>query len=227
MSIKTIVITGGTKGIGKALVDKFSNEGFQVFTCARNQADLDKIQQKNIHVFQADLSKKEEVKAFANFILSHHVSIDILINNTGLFIPGAVHQEEDGVLEQMIETNLYSAYHLTRALIPQLIEAKGYIFNMCSIASITPYANGGSYSISKYAMYGMTKVLREEMKDKNVRVTAIMPGATYTASWEGADIDPERLMQATDVAETIFTAYQLSPQTCLEELILRPQLGDL
>lgn len=227
MNPKTVVITGGTKGIGKALVDKFWSEGYCIFTCARNQEELKSLQKENVHTFRADLSKKEEVLAFAQFVLNHQILIDILINNTGIFVPGSIHQEEEGILEKMIDTNLYSAYYLTRALIPQLIEAKGHIFNLCSIASITPYANGGSYSISKYALYGMTQVLREEMKPKNVRVTAILPGATFTASWEGAPIERERLMKAEDVANTVFSAYELSKQTCIEEIILRPQLGDL
>ena len=106
---------------------------------------------------------------------------------------GAIHEEPDGHLETMINTNLYSAYHLTRGVLPGMMHDRiGHIFNICSIASIMPYANGGSYSISKYAMLGMTKVLREEMKSHGIRVTAVMPGATYTASWEGVDLPESR-----------------------------------
>jgi short-subunit dehydrogenase len=90
-----------------------------------------------------------------------------------------------------------------------------------------PYINGGSYCISKYAMYGMTQVLREEMKEHNVRVTAVLPGATYTSSWEGADLPPERLMKPEDVASAVWNAYEMSSRTVVEEIILRPQLGDL
>jgi short-subunit dehydrogenase len=109
-----------------------------------------------------------------------------------------------------------------------MIAAKdGYIFNMCSIASIMAYPNGGSYSISKFALLGMTKVLREELKPHGIRVTAIMPGATLTASWEGVDLPAERFMKPEDVAETIYTAYALSKQSVVEEILIRPQLGDL
>ncbi len=228
MSKKLVVITGGTKGIGRALVDKFWNEGFEVITCARNENDLKILQKDNLHTFQADLSKREDVQAFGEFVLSYNKPVEVLVNNTGMFIPaGSICEEEENSLEQMMNTNLYSAYHLTRILINNIIEAKGYIFNMCSIASVTAYPNGGSYSISKFALYGMTKVLREELKEKDVRVSAILPGATFTASWEGVDIPEERFMKATDVSDTVWAAYQLSPQTCLEELIIRPQLGDL
>lgn len=98
---------------------------------------------------------------------------------------------------------------------------------MCSTASIVPYVNGGSYCISKFALLGMSRVLREEMKPFGVKVTAVLPGATLTASWDGTDLPKERFMQPEDVAEAIWTAYSLSPNSVLEELLIRPQLGDI
>jgi NADP-dependent 3-hydroxy acid dehydrogenase YdfG len=123
---------------------------------------------------------------------------------------------------------LYSAYYLTRALLPMMLPRRdGHIFNMCSIASIMAYPNGGSYTISKFALLGFSKVLREEMKTKGIKVTAILPGATWSDSWAGADYPPERLMQADDIAKTIWAAYNLSDSAVVEELVIRPQLGDL
>ena len=233
---KLAVITGGTKGIGRATVMKFLSEGFDVVTCARKQADLDDLisevksnfTQSRIWAEQADLSKKDQVLKFAEVIKSLGRPVDVLLNNTGVFFPGAVHNEEEGNLELMIETNLYSAYHLTRALIDDMITAKsGHVFTTGSIAGINAYENGGSYSISKFALLGFTKALREEMKPHGIRVTSILPGATYTASWEGVDLPESRFMKAADIADTIFAAWSLSPNTVLEEVILRPQLGDL
>ncbi len=128
----------------------------------------------------------------------------------------------------MINIHVYSAYYLTRQLIAGMIEHKdGYIFNMCSIASIIAYPNGGSYSVAKFALYGMTKVLREEMKTHGIRVTAILPGATLTASWEGVDLPAERFSKPDDVAQAVYGAYHMSRQSVVEEIIIRPQLGDL
>jgi short-subunit dehydrogenase len=128
----------------------------------------------------------------------------------------------------MISVNLYSAYHFTRTLLPVMMKAKqGHIFNMCSIASLNAYANGGSYSISKFALLGFSKNLREEMKPFGIKVTAVCPGATMSNSWDGVDIDPERIMEAKDIAEMIFAASKLSPMAVVEDIILRPQLGDL
>jgi NADP-dependent 3-hydroxy acid dehydrogenase YdfG len=222
---KTIVVTGGTKGIGRAIVDKFAKEGFTVITAARTNDDSFP---ENVHFFQADLSKKQEVMAFADFVKQTVDHVDILVNNTGFFLPGQINNEPEGTLEAMIETNLYSAYHLTRGLIGKMMERKeGHIFNICSTASITAYTNGGSYCISKFAMLGMSKVLREEMKPHHIRVTSILPGATLTDSWAGVEIPAERFMASDDVAQVIWTAYNLPSTTVLEEIVLRPQLGDL
>lgn len=225
--MKSIIVTGGTKGIGRAIVEKFAQEQYQVFTCARTEDEsLKKL--SNVYFFKADLSQRSEVIAFADFVRQHTENVDILVNNTGFFIPGQIHNEEEGTLEAMIETNVYSAYHLTRQFVNQMIALRsGHIFNICSTASITAYTNGGSYCISKFALLGMSKVLREELKPFNVRVTSILPGATLTNSWAGVDLPTERFMRSEDVAEVIWTAHKMPANTVLEEILLRPQLGDI
>jgi len=230
------VVTGGTKGIGKAAIEKFLAQGFDVITCARNESDLLTLQetfsesfpQSKFTYLAADLSVRSDVDAFIAFIRKHNTPVEVLINNTGVFIPGQVHNETEGTLEKTMETNLYSAYHLTRGLLAGMMERKkGHIFTICSTASIIAYPNGGSYCISKFALYGMTKVLREEMKPHHVKVTAILPGATYTDSWKGTDLPEDRFMDSADVAESIWAAYALSPRAVVEEILIRPQLGDL
>ncbi|UII24803.1 SDR family oxidoreductase [Fulvivirga maritima] len=232
---RTAIITGGTKGIGKSLVRLFASKGFNIGVCSRNLEELhvlkDEITKEfdvEMYVMRADLSDRAEVEYFVKYIKEHTKEVDVLINNAGLYIPGQVHNEKDGALESMIETNLYSAYHLTRGFIGAMKKRKvGHIFNMCSTASIMPYVNGGSYGISKFALLGMTKVLREEMKEFGVRVTAVMPGATLTASWEGTDLPESRFMDPDDVADTIWNAYEMSDRTVIEEILMRPQLGDI
>ncbi|WP_339697499.1 SDR family oxidoreductase [uncultured Roseivirga sp.] len=233
---KLAVITGGTKGIGRATIERFAKEGFDIITCARNHKDIEQLIEDinerfpfiEIYAVQADLSNKNEVAKFAEVVKSLDRPVDMLLNNTGTFIPGSVHNEEDGNLEMMIETNLYSAYHLTRVLISGMMERKsGHVFTTGSIAGIQAYANGGSYSISKFALLGFTKALREEMKPHGVRVTSILAGATYTSSWEGVELPVERFMKAEDIADAIYAAHALSPNTVVEEIILRPQLGDI
>lgn len=232
---KVAIITGGTKGIGRAIVEKFASQKFEIVTCSRKPVELTAFKKYleltyaiKAHVFTADLSIKNQVKAFTDFTLGLELPIDVLVNNAGFFLPGQILEEKDGVLESMIEANVYSAYNTTRGLIALMKSRKsGHIFNMCSIASIKAYPNGGSYTISKFALLGFSKVLREELKDFGIRVTAVLPGATRTASWDGVDLPEERFIKPEDVAEAVFSAYSLSPRSVVEEILIRPQLGDI
>ena len=230
------VVTGSTKGIGKAIVELLISKGINVAICSRNEKEVKSfvstLNESNKGAkaigIRADMSDKMQVKAFADFVLDEFETIDILVNNAGIFIPGEITQEEDGALEKMIETNLYSAYHLTRALVPNMLKnGSGHIFNMCSIASQIAYPNGGSYSISKFALLGFSKVLREELKTKNIKVTSILPGATWSNSWAGVELPESRLMQAEDIAKLVWSALEMSPSAVIEDIVIRPQLGDL
>jgi hypothetical protein len=161
-------------------------------------------------------------------VLDLNRPVDVLVNNAGKFIPGTTMEEAEGNLESMIETNVYSAYHVTRGLVAHMkAKTAGHIFNLCSIASIKAYPNGGSYAISKFALLGFSKVLREELKESGIRVTAVLPGATRTASWDGVDLPDTRFIKPEDVAEVIFNAYSISDRSVVEEVIIRPQLGDI
>lgn len=232
---KSILVTGGTKGIGKAIIERFAREGFDIFTCARNEQDLASLkthleenhQGIRVLAIAADLSKKEEVTRFSDAVKAISTP-DVIVNNTGVFLPGSLYNEPDGNFELIMQTNLFSAYYLTRAFAQQMMDRKsGHIFSMGSIAGLTAYPNGGSYAVSKWAMLGMTKSFREELKPHQVKVTSILAGATFTDSWAGAGIPEERFMRASDVAESVWGAYNLSPQTVVEEIIIRPQLGDI
>ncbi len=230
---KLLVITGGTKGIGRALSDKFMDNGFDVATCARKPDDLDALKKSlrakgEVYTFQADVSDKVQVKLFCDFITGLKRSVDVLINNAGYFVPGEISTEPEGNLEAMMQANVYSAYHTTRGLVGAMKENRsGHIFNMCSIASIKAYANGGSYAITKFALLGMSKCLREELKEHRIRVTSVMPGATKTASWDGVDLPDDRFMKVEDVADMIYASYAISGRSVVEEVIIRPQLGDI
>ena len=230
-----VVITGASQGIGFAIAEIFANAGYTLCLCSKTKENLAaagnslavKYPHATIHFTHADLSKKEQCTQFANWCLEKGTPT-ILINNAGFFSPGNIQDEADNALEQQMAVNLYSAYHTTRALLPTILKmGKGHIFNICSIASLNAYAQGGSYSISKFALLGFSKNLRLELKDKGIKVTAVCPGATYTNSWNGSGIDPMRIMESEDIAKMIFAAAHLSPQAVVEDIVMRPQLGDL
>ena len=231
-----VVITGASKGIGKAIATIFAAAGANLFLCARNEVTLyntvaelqAEYPDSTINGQAVDMSKKSEVKKFGQWVLDKASQIDILVNNAGQFLPGNIYDEDEGMLEQMINTNLYSAYNLTRVFMPLMMNAKqGHIFNICSIAALSAYPNGGSYSISKYALMGFNKNLRAELIPHNIKVTAVFPGAVLTDSWGDFDNTSKRIMEADDIAKMVFASTTLSLQAVVEDIIVRPQLGDM
>lgn len=230
-----IIITGASKGIGLAIARAFNTPGNRLLLCARNNEKLEAAATElrnaasagEVFTYAADLAIKEQAIAFGHWCLQQAPPA-VLVNNAGQYVPGNVTTEAEGQLEQMIAVNLYSAYYLTRTVLPAMQAQKnGHIFNLCSVASLQAYAGGGSYSVSKFALLGFSKNLREELKPHGIKVTAIMPGAVYTPSWEGSGVPPERIMEAADIGAVVKTFAGLSPQANVEEIVLRPQLGDL
>jgi short-subunit dehydrogenase len=230
-----IVITGAARGIGKAIATAFAAEANTLFLCARNKEGLNETAsylQKEfpscvVYTMVVDISTKANADLFANFCLQKGTP-DVLINNAGGFAPGSILDEEDGNLEGMISNNLYSAYYLTRKLVPVMITSgRGHVFNICSIASLKAYNNGGSYSISKFAMNGFSQNLRHELMPKGIKVTTVFPGAVFTDSWAGFDNSEHRIMEATDIANMVLACTKLSAAAVPEEIVMRPQLGDL
>jgi len=230
-----VIITGSSKGNGKAIAIKFAAAGYDILLCARDKDLLNSTSKEiqvafpqiKIHYKNADLSKKSEVFTFAEWCLGIGVP-DILVNNAGVYMPGNAIDEPEGNLEMMMETNLYSAYHLSRLIVPHMKrKGKGHIFNMCSVASLDAYDGGGGYSISKFALNGFSRNLRHELKKDGIKVTAIFPGAVYTDSWQDFDNSNGRIMEADDIADLVVAASKLSPQANVEEILIRPVLGDL
>jgi NADP-dependent 3-hydroxy acid dehydrogenase YdfG len=235
MGLKTIIITGGGKGIGRAIALEFAKNGFHIITCGRSSEPLDTLKNElaeigaTCWVELCDIRNPIAIKSFIAAAMENNEGpIDVLVNNAGVYTPGQIHLEDEGVYEKMMETNVSGTYHFCRGVIPHMMDSSSaHIFNICSTASIEPYLNGGSYCISKYAQYGLTKVLREELKPKGIKVTAVLPGATLTDSWEGTDLPPDRFLQPETVARLIYNSYDLPKSGVVEDLLIRPMLGDI
>lgn len=234
--MKYAVVTGASQGIGKAVAERFLEEKCSVAVCARDRERLamvvrqwrEKYEDADIIWQNCDISTENGIQNFSKLVTSSFPQIDILVNNAGLYCVGNIADEPEDQLEKLIETNLFGPYKLTRTLLPMMIENfSGHIFNICSIASIKPIKGIGSYSISKYALLGLSDNLREELRDKNIKVTSVVPGATWTASWEGSSIPHERILDARDIAQMIWAASSLSSQASTETIIMRPIKGDM
>ena len=230
-----IIITGGSRGMGKAMAFEFATAEAHIILCARNVEHLQKTKAEivekfpscTIDVFAADLSVKTDVEGFADFCLNKFTP-DILINNAGTYTPGNSMEVSDEDFNKMMNLNFYSAYFLTKKLLPSMMKLKrGHIFNICSIAAHRAYDGGGTYSISKFALNGFSQNLRHEMKPHGIKVTTVFPGAVLTDSWGDFDNSNKRIMEATDISKMVFAASTLSSQAVVEEITIRPQLGDL
>jgi NAD(P)-dependent dehydrogenase (short-subunit alcohol dehydrogenase family) len=230
-----LVITGASRGIGRSICLYFAERGWNIAFCSREKYKVEKLLEelRLIHpdgIFlglTCDVSDKAQLLAYCDNVCAKFDTIHCLVNNAGTFTPGETISEREGNLEHLMATNLYSAYYTTRYLLEAIPGGEGHIFNMSSVAGIRAYPNGGSYAITKHAMLGYSRTLREELKSKRIKVTALLPGATLTDSWAGASLPEDRFMSPEDIAKCVWDIYQLGPNTVVEEIILRPLPGDI
>lgn len=230
------IITGGTKGMGRATVMYLAANNYNIALCARKEPEVQKFiselrkqfPSQSFFGMSADLENTRDVNAFADFALQNLNTVDVLVNNAGLFIPGSFLNEKEDTIERHMKVNLFAPYRFAEAIVPGMVSrGEGHIFNICSVASIKPVKTAASYSISKAALLSLTKILREELQDTGVSVTAILPGSTFTSSWAGSDIPPGRLVAAEDIARAIGSCLAMSAGANVDEIIVRPQKGEL
>lgn len=223
------VITGATKGIGRAIAIGLAQSGYDIIACARNLEDLSVLETElkgfgvNVLTIATDCSVKAEVINFVEKTIAFAPFIDVLVNNVGSFIPSSLFDEEDDVFEMQQQINVNAAYYIGKS-IGKLMRSQrsGHIFNICSVASKAPVENAGSYSVTKAAMLSLNHVMRRELAPYHVKVTSIIPGSTYTTSWEGTTLDKAKFVQPEDVAKAIKAALQLSDGANMDEITITP-----
>ncbi|MXV50829.1 SDR family NAD(P)-dependent oxidoreductase [Pedobacter sp. HMF7647] len=230
------IITGATKGIGKAIALKLAAAGYNLAVCSRNQNELDQLvgelQQINHTIrlagLETDCSNKVELQRFANFVQQHFGKVDVLINNAGMFIPASVLDEDDETLSLQLNLNLLAPHFLCRFFGKEMKKNQsGHIINIGSVAAIKPFPGAGSYSVTKYALLGLTNVLRQELMNHNVKVTSILPGSTLTESWGGIELPAYRFVQPEDVASAVLGCLQMSYGCNVDEILIRPVKGEV
>ncbi|MBS1529103.1 MAG: SDR family oxidoreductase [Bacteroidetes bacterium] len=234
--MKTALITGATKGMGRAIAIAFAKEGVNLAICSRNEKNLgefkDELLQVNPHITvftkAADGSNKEQLLQFAAEAEKDLGFIGIVVSSLGIFEPVSILDEGDAAFEKQMNTNLMPAYHLYRHFGKKMIaKRQGHFFTICSVASLNPIASAGTYSVTKYALLGLTKVMRQEMMPHGVKVTAVIPGSTLTNSWEGTTISKDKFILPEDIASAIINIEQMSVGADVEEIIIRPTTGQI
>ncbi len=221
------LVTGAGKGIGKAVALALAKEGVHVGLMSRTEKDLQDLAAEirslgvNTQIAIADVSNIAEVNAAVEKIQSGLGNIDILINNAGIGTFGKFLELEPAVWEGMIRVNLFGVYYVTRAVLPQMIERKtGDIINISSTAGKAGSAGTSAYSASKFAVFGLSESLMQEVRKHNIRVTALAPSTIVTGLAESAGLitgDPERVMHPEDFAELIIAQLKLNRRMLIKE----------
>lgn len=229
------VVTGASQGIGRAIAEAFAaRDDAQLALVARSDnklmsvADACRERGGEALVLPTDVTEDEAVADMAEAVRDKWGIPNVLVNNAGMFTYAPLDELTlDGFREQ-IDVNLTGAFAVTQAFLPAMREREhGHLFYMGSVASVQAYPGNAGYCAAKHGVRGLARVVREETKDEDLRVTTVIPGATYTPTWDGVDLPEERFMPPEDIAQSVVDAYHLSDRTVLEELVLRPQEGDV
>lgn len=232
---KAAVITGGSRGIGFAIGQAFNRAGCHLVIGARDTKTLKSAVSEldstlgNVTGQQCDVSDPAQVEELFAVVRRRYSTLDILVNNAGVAHPLAPVEKllvQDW--KRIIDTNLTGMFLCTRAALP-LMRAGGSIVNNLSVAALQPFEGMGAYNASKYGALGFTNVLREELRERAVRVLALIPGPTDTPIWNQfwPDAPRDKMVSPATVAEAVVHAVTLPLGTTIEEIRLRPTIGSL
>lgn len=224
---KVVLITGASKGIGRAMSLLFAEKGAIVYAVARSEDLLTGLARSaeggegTITPAPCDVTQGEEVQALVAKIMEEHGRIDILINNAGIGRFGPIHELKEEDWDAMMNVNLKGTFLCTKYIIPHLISRKsGHIINISSVAGTVTFKGGGGYCTSKFGLMAFTDILTQELKPHNIKVSVICPGSVQTYF---GDIEPkDYALEPEDVA---YMAYQMAAapkHVILNQVIMRP-----
>lgn len=235
-SAPVVLVTGASQGIGAAIAKTFAGElrGVRLALVARNEKKLETTARACARLgataesFPCDVTDEAAVAALARAVAKRFGGVDVLINNAGVFEAAPFTDTTVAQFDRVVAASLRSTFLISRAFVPGMVKRRrGDVFNLSSIAGRQAYPGGAAYCAAKFGVTGLTQVMRAELKDQGVRVCCLHPGATWTPSWEKSGFKPERMMPAGDIARAVLDIYRLGRRTVVEEIVLRPQLGDV
>jgi short-subunit dehydrogenase len=225
---KVVVVTGGTDGIGKALVDQLLSQGAKVSTCGRNHDKLYSLQSEypsyHLHTVVADVSNENDCRHFIESTIKVFGGIDILINNAGISMRALLKETSVDVIRRVMDVNFFGAVYCTKYALDAIIERKGTIVGVSSIAGYRGLPGRSGYSASKFALQGWLEAIRTELIDDGVHVMWVCPGFTASNIRNAAlnkkgeaqgetPLDESSLMPAEECADHILNAIEHKKRT--------------
>lgn len=229
------VITGASQGIGQAIAEAFAEApDARIALVARTEPKLQAVAETceskgaDALVCPTDVTDDAAVAQMADAVRDVWGVPDVLINNAGAFTPAPLDETSPDAFRAQVDINLNAPFVVTKAFLDGMVaRGSGHLFFMASVAALQAYPGSVAYCAAKHGLLGLARVVREETNDQGLRVTTLLPGATRTPSWEGTDLPDARFMDPDDVAQAVVDAYRLSGRTVVEEIVLRPQEGDV
>ena len=232
LASKTVLITGASRGIGLAIARALDREGAKLILVARNRGPLMRAAAQlpgAVMSLPADVSKPGHVRRLIGAVQKKIHRLDVLINNAGYFTykPFAKTTGEDW--RRNLETNLTSIFLTTQAALPLLRRSQGDVVNILSISSRIAFPNCSAYAAAKFGAWGLTGVLRRELRAEGIRVMAVLPGMTETRMKDELDfpVRSDDLLQPEDVAAAVLSALMQPRHATVEEILLMPSTGAL
>ncbi|HRO76815.1 MAG TPA: SDR family NAD(P)-dependent oxidoreductase [Crocinitomicaceae bacterium] len=225
---KTAIVTGASIGLGLAISKALVQKGCTVYGISRSTDKLLTIQNELGNQFipvSLDVSQKEMVKNWVNTTFSKTAQIDILINNAGIGYFGKIEEMEDGIWENLVNTNLNGMYYMTSQIVPFLKEntATTHIINIGSVIGKVGREDSAAYCATKFAVSGFSESLFKELRTFDIKVTCVNPGSIETNFFKNIGIEKSyTMMQPNDVANTIIHVLETPDNILIDEITLRP-----
>jgi len=223
------LITGGGRGIGKAIAQRLAVLGAAVSICGRSRESLMSTAQDlralgvRVHAQIADVTKPGDIASLVEAAEKELGPITILVNNAGIGGFGPVHEKSEEDWDRVLNTNLKSVFLVSRAVVPAMIRrGGGDIINISSLAGKNTFAGGGIYCASKWDLQGLTGCMAEDLRGYGIRVSVICPGSVATEFSGGGPKDPKKVLTAEDVAHAVGMVAVQGPQSFISEVHLRP-----
>src|SRR5215831_4064913 len=224
---KTAIITGGTKGIGRAIADALLREGVSVCVSARTVEVIGESSRGHNGrqiMFPCDVRKEDHVKGLVGFTVKELGGVDILINNAGIGIFQTVEQTSPADFRAVLETNLFGVFHCCHAAIPEMKKrGGGYIINISSLAGANPHPRMAAYNASKFGLNGFSEALMQEVRHDNIKVSYIMPGSVNTEfGGDSPGAEKSWQLQPSDIAQVVIDLLQHDDRSLPSLVEIRP-----